>query len=87
MIIRFQPHAPAARHDGGGLRLGDEHRAVVPFQRHERVAMRWLSLYMDERTLERAGGFKRLSADLARLADGLAVALEARILQTREAAE
>ena len=45
------------------------------------------SLYMDERTLERGGGFKRLSMDLARLADGLAVALEARIPQTREAAE
>jgi N-formylglutamate amidohydrolase len=45
------------------------------------------SLYMDERTLERTGGFARLAADLARFADGLAVALEARLPQTREAAE
>jgi N-formylglutamate amidohydrolase len=45
------------------------------------------SLYMDERTLERSGGFARLSTDLARFADGLAVALEARLPQTREAAE
>ncbi len=45
------------------------------------------SLYMDERTLERTGGFTRLAADLARFADGLAVALEARLPATREAAE
>jgi N-formylglutamate amidohydrolase len=45
------------------------------------------SLYMDERTLERTGGFTRLAADLAKFADGLAVALEARLPQTREAAE
>jgi N-formylglutamate amidohydrolase len=45
------------------------------------------SLYMDERTLERTGGFRRLASDLARFADGMAVALEARIPETREAAE
>jgi N-formylglutamate amidohydrolase len=45
------------------------------------------SLYMDERTLERTGGFKRLSADLARFADGLATALESRMPLAREAAE
>jgi N-formylglutamate amidohydrolase len=45
------------------------------------------SLYMDERSLERTGGFARLAGDLARLADGLAVALDARLPQTREAAE
>jgi N-formylglutamate amidohydrolase len=45
------------------------------------------SLYMDERTLERTDGFARLAADMARLAEGLGVALEARLPQRREAAE
>ena len=45
------------------------------------------SLYMDEKTFQRTEGFEKLAGDLARLAESLGVALEARLPQRREAAE
>jgi N-formylglutamate amidohydrolase len=44
-------------------------------------------LYMDEKTFARTEGFEKLATDLARLAESLGVALEARLPQRREAAE